>query len=68
MTIGIYMNMSLIEQLTQFLVEYRDIITWSHEDMPEIDLEVMEHSLHVELATKKASRNKETLTLKSMWQ
>ena len=45
--IGTLASLTIRQALTNFLRSNRDIFTWSHEDMPGIDLSVMVHRLNV---------------------
>ena len=45
--IGTLVNPVVRQALTTFLRSNRDVFTWSHKDMPEIDPSVMVHRLNV---------------------
>jgi len=44
---GTNLNNQMKKELVQFLKENLDIFTWSHEDMPGIAAEVIQHRLNV---------------------
>ena len=42
------MNTYMKKKLIQFLKENLDIFAWSHEDMPDISTEIIQHKLDVD--------------------
>ena len=44
---GTNLNNQMKKELVQFLKENLDIFAWSHEDMPSIAAEVIQHRLNV---------------------
>ena len=50
--VGTIMNADTRKKLVQFLKENLDIFAWSHEDMPGISLEIIQHKLDVDLKKK----------------
>ena len=50
--VGTTMSVDMKKKLVQFLKENLDIFTWSHEDMPGISLEIIQHKLDVDLEKK----------------
>ena len=49
MRIGTTLSPKMRTRLIQFLKENLDVFAWSHEDMPGISLEVIQHKLNVNL-------------------
>ena len=45
--VGTTMSVDMKKKLVQFLKENLDIFAWSHEDMPGISLEIIQHKLDV---------------------
>lgn len=43
--VGTSMTAKMRNALQQLLIEHQDIFMWSHEDMPGIDLAIMQHHL-----------------------
>ena len=50
--VGTTMSVDMKKKLVQFLKENLDIFAWSHEDMPGISLEIIQHKLDVDLKKK----------------
>lgn len=50
--IGMTLSPEMRTRLVQFLKENLDIFAWSHEDMPDISSEVIQHKLNVDLERK----------------
>ena len=50
--VGTTMSVDMKKKLVQFLKENLDIFSWSHEDMPGISLEIIQHKLDVDLKKK----------------
>ena len=50
--VGTTMSLGMKKKLVQFLKENLDIFTWSHEDMPGISSEIIQHKLDVDLERK----------------
>ena len=50
--VGTIMNVDTRKKLVQFLKENLDIFSWSHEDMPDISTEIIQHKLNVDLEKK----------------
>ena len=50
--VGTTMSADTKKKVVQFLKENLDIFTWSHEDMPGISLEIIQHKLDVDLEKK----------------
>lgn len=46
--IGTMLPSELKEALMEFLKDNSDVFTWSHNDMPGIDLEMMVHKLNMD--------------------
>ena len=46
--VGITMSIDTKKKLVQFLKENLDIFAWSHEDMPSISTEIIQHKLDVD--------------------
>ena len=46
--IGTTLSPKMRTRLVQFLKENLDVFAWSHEDMPGISLEVIQHKLNVD--------------------
>ena len=55
--IGKELQQSLKDELVKFLKKNQDVFAWSHEDMPGINDQVIEHSLNVD-PTKKPIQQK----------
>ena len=49
------------KKLVQFLKENLDIFAWSHEDMPGISLEIIQHKLDVDLKKSLSNRDDKCL-------
>ena len=47
--VGKDLQPSLKDKLVKFLKKNLDVFAWSHEDMPRIDRNVIEHCLNVDL-------------------
>ena len=45
--IGMTLSPEMRTRLIRFLKENLDVFAWSHEDMPDISLEVIQHKLNV---------------------
>ena len=50
--VGTTMSVDMKKKLVQFLKENLDIFAWSHEDMPGISPEIIQHKLDVDLKKK----------------
>ena len=50
--VGMTMNADTKKKLVQFLKENLDIFAWSHEDMPGISTEIIQHKLDMDLKKK----------------
>ena len=50
--VGKELKSSLKEEMVKFLKRNLDVFAWSHEDMPGIDEDVIEHCLNVDLMKK----------------
>ena len=50
--VGTTTSVDMKKKLVQFLKENLDIFAWSHEDMPGISLEIIQHKLDVDLKKK----------------
>lgn len=48
----------------QLLIEHKGVFTWNHEDMPNIDTEIIEHRLCVDLEAKKICQKRRTFNTK----
>ena len=46
--VGTIMSADMKKKLVQFLKENIDIFAWSHEDMPSISIEIIQHKLDVD--------------------
>ena len=46
--VGITMSIDTKKKLVQFLKENLDIFAWSHEDIPSISMEIIQHKLDVD--------------------
>ena len=46
--IGMTLSIDMKKKLVQFLKENLDIFAWSHEDMPSIFTEIIQHKLNVD--------------------
>ena len=56
--IGTSMEMKTKQDLVRFLKKSMDVFTWSHKDMPDIDLSVITHRLNVYPSSKPACQKK----------
>ena len=50
--IGTTISTDIKKKLVQLLKENLDIFAWSHEDMPDISTEIIQHKLNVDLEKK----------------
>ena len=50
--IGTTLSPEMKSRLVQFLKDNLDIFAWSHEDMPDISTEVIQHRLNMDLEKK----------------
>lgn len=50
--IGTNLSSQEVEKLTLLLKEFKDVCAWSYEDMPRIDLEIVQHKLPLFLNAK----------------
>lgn len=50
-------------ELNSFLIEYKDVFVWSHEDMPGIDPEVIVHLLNVNPSFKSVIQKRRSFNL-----
>ena len=60
--IGTTLNPEMRTRLIQFLKENIDVFTWSHEDMPGIAPEVIQHKLNVDLKRKPVQQRQRIFT------
>ena len=47
MRIGTTLSLEMRAKLVQFLKENPDVFAWSHENMPDIALEIIQHKLNM---------------------
>ena len=59
--VGTTMSVDMKKKLVQFLKENLDIFAWSHEDMPGISLEIIQHKLDVDLKKSLSNRDDKCL-------
>ena len=50
--IGMTLSPKMKTQLVQFLKENLDVFAWTHKDMPDISLKVIQHKLNMDLERK----------------
>lgn len=61
--IGMNQNEQMKKKLMQFLKENLDIIAWSHEDMPGIVVEVIQHCLNINPERKSVQQRRRVFAL-----
>ena len=59
--VGTTMSADTKKKLVQFLKENLDIFAWSHEDMPDISTEIIQHKLNVEAEKKPVQQRQRCL-------
>ena len=51
-TVRTTLSTEMRKKLVQFLKENLDVFAWSHEDMPDISIEIIQYKLNVDLERK----------------
>ena len=59
--VGTTMSADTKKKLVQFLKENLDIFAWSHEDMPDISTEIIQHKLNMEAEKKPVQQRQRCL-------
>ena len=60
--VGTNLSTKIRKKLIQFLKENLDVFTWSHEDMPGISTEIIQHRLNVDLKKKPVQQRQRVFT------
>ena len=61
--IGTNLSTQMMKKLVQFFKSNLDIFAWSHEDMPGIAIEVIQHHLNVDLRRNLSNKDNESSPL-----
>ena len=61
--VGTSLNLQTKKEIINFLKDSLDIFAWSHEDMPGIPADIIQHHLNVDPEKKLVSREEEFLLL-----
>jgi len=59
--VGMTMSTEIKKKLIQFIKENLDIFAWSHEDMPNISIEIIQNKLNVDPRKNLTSKDNESL-------
>ena len=61
--VGMTLNTKMGRRLVHFLKENLDVFAWSHEDMPGISTEIIQHKLNVDLEKKPVQQKRRVFAL-----